>query len=226
MKSIHILDLIEKEKLEQIIRAFTDATGVASIISDKNGLPITSPYNFSGLCENYCRATDEGINLCIKSDQYGGKMALKAKKQVIYYCQNAGLLDSAAPVIVEGIHLANILCGQVLDRSLDREEAVRRAENADIKDVDGYLKELEKIPIIPRKRFHDIVTLMEVVTQTISELAYQKYLLIQHSKQYFNRLVNSVSDCILSTNKNGVISMINDAGVKNFGIEKKNLTGK
>jgi len=226
MDSIHILDLIEKEKLDSILEAFTDATGVAAIISDTNGEPITEPYNFSNLCEKYCRATKKGINLCIKSDHYGGKQAADAKKQVIYYCQNAGLLDSAAPVFVEGIHLANILCGQVLDHELDKEESIKRAKSVDVEDIDGYLYELKKIPIMSQKRFQHIVTLMGVVTQTISELAYQKYLLILHSRQYFNKLVNSVSDCILSINKDGIISMINESVVTSLGIEKKNLIGE
>jgi ligand-binding sensor protein len=49
-QSIHLLDLIKKEKLDDILRVFTEVTGVASIIADVDGQPITQPHNFSALC--------------------------------------------------------------------------------------------------------------------------------------------------------------------------------
>jgi len=70
-----------------------------------------------------------------------------------------------------------------------------------------------------RERLQAMVTLMSAITQTINELALQKYLLHKHSQEYLSRLINSVSDCIRSTNADGRITMVNQAGTMMFGYE-------
>lgn len=226
MKRLHLLDVIEKSKLETILDAFTQATGVASIITDVDGTPITAPFNFSTLCQNYCRATEKGRHLCHKSDSYGGRASADTKKIVIYSCLNAGLLDSAAPIFVDGLHVANVLCGQTLDSPISSEAGKERALNIGVTDIDGYLGELAKVPVINLERFQAIVKLMEVVTQTIGEMAFQKYLLYKHSRRYSEILVNSVTDCIIATNKAGTISMVNDACVNILGHARDELIGR
>jgi PAS domain S-box-containing protein len=225
MKNLHILEMIEKSKLETILDAFTQATGVAAIITDVDGTPITEPFNFSTLCRKYCRGTEKGIHLCRKSDSYGGRESARTRKNVIYNCLNSGLIDSAAPILVEGLHLGNVLCGQVLGAPISPKLAKERAVNIGITDIDGYLRELSEIPIISRDRFKAIVKLMEVVTQTISEMAFQKYLLFKHSRRYLEKLINSVSDCIIATNNAGTISMVNDVCANTFGSTKEKLMG-
>jgi PAS domain S-box-containing protein len=226
MKNLHLLEMIEKAKLDTILDAFTQATGVASIITDLDGTPITEPFNFSTLCQKYCRATERGRHLCHKSDSYGGRESARTRKNVTYNCLNSGLLDSAAPVLVEGLHVANVLCGQVLDAPISPEMAEDRALNIGITDIDGYLCELAKIPIISIDRFKAIVRLMEVVTQTISEMAFQKNLLFKRSRRYLEKLVNSVRDCIIATNNIGIISMVNEACSITFGCPQEELIGR
>jgi len=226
MKKINLLSMIEKSKLETILDAFTQATGVASIITDVDGTPITSPFNFSTLCQKYCRVTEKGRHLCHKSDSHGGRESARTLKNVTYTCLNSGLLDSAAPIIIGGLHVANVLCGQVLDSPIPPEVAKGRALNIGVTDIDGYLRELSKIPIISLDRFNVVVKLMEVVTQTISEIAFHKHLLYKHSRRYLEKLVNSVSDCIIATNNTGSISMVNDACVNTFGCTKEDLIGE
>ena len=222
-RSIHLLDLISKEKLDELLRVFTEATGVASIIAEVDGRPITQPHNFTTLCLNYSRSTEQGRHKCYQSDSYGGHESTGLKKCSIYRCLNAGLLDSAAPIIVEGYHLANLLCGQVLEESVETQVAIQRAHAIGITDIEGYLEAFKKITIMSRERLRSIVNLMEVITQTVSELALKKYLSYKHSQHYLNKLINSVSDCIISTNANANISMINEAGVSMFGLLKEKI---
>jgi len=113
-KKIHLLDLIEKEVLEEIVRDFTRATSVASVLVDPDGQPITREHNFCGLCRDFCRSTPEGRARCYASDRFGGEEAKKGGKPFIYKCLNAGLMDSATPIIVEGYHVATLVMGQVL----------------------------------------------------------------------------------------------------------------
>jgi len=225
-QSIHLLDLINREKLDDILKVFTEVTGVASIIADVNGKPITQPHNFSMLCQTYCRFSELGRQKCHESDSYGGQQSAKLKKRFIYKCLNAGLLDSASPIIVKGYHLATVLCGQILDRPVSTEIVSERARSIGVSDIEGYLLEFEKIPLMSPERFESIVSLMEVVTMTISELALRTYLSSEYSQHYLDKLINSVSDGIISTNANNAISMVNEACVKMFGYEKEKLIGQ
>jgi len=225
-KSIHLFDLIKQEKLDDILKVFTEVTGVASIIADVNGQPITKPHNFSVLCRNYCRSSKLGKQKCHESDSYGGQQSAKLKKRFIYKCLNAGLLDSASPIIVKDYHLATVLCGQVLDEPIPTSIVTERARSIGIRNIEGYLSEFEKIPLMSPERFESIVSLMEVVTLTISELALKKYLSFEYSQHYLDKLINSVSDSIISTNPDTTISMVNDACANMFGHEKEKLIGQ
>ena len=225
-RPIHLLDLVCEEKLDRMLRVFTDVAGVASIITHPDGSPLTKPHNFSQLCARFCRSTEEGRRKCQESDRYGGVMSVRSGEPHIYGCLNAGLIDCAAPIVVEGCHLATILCGQVVEEALDPESAVERAIEIGVNDIDGYLAELSKIPVMNRERLIAIAGLMAEITQTISELALQKTLLRKQSESYLTKLVNSVSDCILSTDSHDKISMINEAGARMFGREDRQIRGQ
>ena len=224
--NLKLQTLVEKDKLESILEAFTKATGVAAIITTVDGTPITNPHNFTRLCSDYCRNTDEGRRRCQVSDEYGGRESARSRRYVIYPCLNAGLLDSAAPIIVGGHHVANTLCGQVLNAPISTAEALKRARNIGVQNIEGYLEALSCIPIVKQDRFQAIVRLMHVVTHTISELAYQKRLLYRRSRRYLEKLVNSVNEGIISTNRLGHITMANDACETIFDAPKKHLIGR
>lgn len=223
---IQLLDLVSREKLERILRVFTEATGVASIMANVEGYPITTPQNFTSFCLQYCRSTEKGREQCQASDRHGGLESARSRKPYIYTCLNGGLIDCAAPVIVEGYHLATILAGQICEEPIAEEAALARARAIGITDLDGYLQALTKVPLMTRERLLAMVNLMSEITQTISELALQKYLLYKHSQQYLSRLINSVSDCILSTNADGRITIVNQSGAAMFGYEGERLLGE
>lgn len=223
---LKLLDLVSRDKLERILQVFTEVTGVASIMADVEGRPITRPHNFTPFCLSFCRSTDRGRAKCHESDRHGGLESARTRKPYIYNCLNGGLIDCAAPVIVEGYHLATILAGQVCEAPIAREAAIERARAIGIADLEGYFRALEGIPLMTRDRLLAVVNLMSEITQTVSELALQKYLLHKHSQQYLSRLINSVSDCILSTNADGRITMVNQAGTMMFGYDRERLLGE
>jgi PAS domain S-box-containing protein len=210
-QSIQLLDLIPKEKLDEILQAVGEACGVSSVIVDTGGRPISSETNFTRFCRDYCRATEKGRLRCYESDAYGGEMALRHREPFVYDCLNAGLVNCATPIIVEGHHLANLTGGQVLEEPIAEADAIKRARSIGIEDIDGYLLALRKIPRISRSRLSRIVNLMSVITQTISDLAMQRILLAKQSREYLNKVINSVSDCIISIDADFNIVMINES---------------
>jgi len=225
-QSLRLLDLIPKEKLDEILQAVNEACGIGSVIADTEGRPISSESNFSRFCMNYCRATEEGRLKCYASDAYGGAMALNCKEPYVYDCHNSGLVDCATPIIVEGQHLGNLNGGQVLEEPIPEDVAIERAKAIGIEDLDGYLQALRKIPRVKRARLRKIVNLMSVITQTISDLGIQKMLLAKQSKEYLNKLINSVSDCIISLDADGTIVMSNEICFEVFGCPREKFYGR
>jgi PAS domain S-box-containing protein len=225
-RPIQLLDLVSREKLERILQVFTEVTKVASIIAYVDGHPITRPHNFTPFCLHFCRSTSEGRAKCHESDRHGGEQSAQSRKTYIYSCLNSGLIDCAAPVIVENYHLATILAGQVLEGPIPEHLAIERAEAIGITDIDGYVQALGKVPLMKRQRLLAIVNLMSEITKTVSELALQKYRLDKQSQQYLGKLINSVSDCIISTNADNSVTMVNQAGAKMFGYEMERLIGR
>lgn len=225
-RPIHLLDLVSKEKLERILQAFTEVAEVASIITHADGQPITKPHHFTPFCLNYCRATFRGMSKCFESDRYGGSESARLRAPFSYQCLNSGLSDCAAPVIVNGNHLATVLCGQVLEKPIDVEVATQRAKEIGVEDIDGYLRELAKVPLMSRERLLNIANLMSEITVTISELAIQKHTAQQNSQRYLCRLINSVSDCIISTDADNTVSMVNQAGAAMFGYQMNQIIGQ
>ena len=225
-QSIKLLDLVPKEKLDEILQAVNEACGIGSVIADTEGRPISSESNFSTFCKDFCRATEKGRLKCYESDAYGGKMSRNHKEPYVYDCLNAGLVDCATPIIVAGQHLGNLNGGQVLEESIPREEAIRRAKRIGVTDIDGYLQQLQKIPHVKRTQLQKIVNLMSVITQTISDLALQRILLSLQSKEYLNKLINSVSDCIISLDADFKISMSNHGCSTIFRCSQDILLGK
>jgi PAS domain S-box-containing protein len=224
-QTIQLLDLIPKEKLDEILQAVNEACGIGSVIADTRGRPISSESNFSRFCKEYCRATEQGRMKCYASDAHGGSMALNHKEPYVYDCLNAGLVDCATPIIVEGHHLGNLNGGQVLEEPIPVREAVERARAIGVDDIDGYLRALSKIPRVKRTRLRKIVNLMSVITQTISDLAFQKTLLAKQSKEYLYKLINSVSDCIISIDADFTIVMSNEVCLEVFGCPQERFQG-
>jgi PAS domain S-box-containing protein len=225
-QSLQLLDLIPKEKLDEILQAVNEACGIGSVIADTEGRPISSESNFSDFCKDYCRATAQGRMKCYASDAHGGGMALNHKEPYVYDCLNAGLVDCATPIIVDGHHLGNLNGGQVLEEPIPIGEAIERAKSIGVEDIDGYLLALRKIPRVKRTRLRKIVNLMSVITQTISDLAIQKMLLAKQSKEYLNKLINSVSDCIISIDADFTIAMSNEICLDVFGCPQDRFNGR
>ena len=77
-----------------------------------------------------------------------------------------------------------------------------------------------------RERLLNVANLMSEITVTISELALQKHTAQKNSQRYLCRLINSVPDCIISTNSDNTVSMVNQAGAAMFGYKTNQIIGQ
>ncbi|PIC63224.1 histidine kinase [Sporosarcina sp. P13] len=113
----NLREFVNIDQLQKLQEQFAEAMGVAVLICDAQGNPMTEPSQFTAFCK-YIRSCSEGLNRCILSDDKVGKLAANSNYPVIHRC-HTGLVDFAAPIILRDEYLGSILCGQVL---LEEEE--------------------------------------------------------------------------------------------------------
>lgn len=110
-RTLRLDELISVEMLQKVQDNFSSAVGIAMIIVDDLGKPVTQPSGFSGFC-NTVRASDARRDGCFSCDNYGGRKAMATGEPSIYQC-HCGLVDFAAPIIVRDQYLGAVISGQV-----------------------------------------------------------------------------------------------------------------
>lgn len=145
MTSLTLQDLVNVDTLQEIQDRFADATGLGVVIADQDGTPVTQPSNFTNFC-TLIRSSPKGMRSCILSDERVGMMAAQQGRPVIHRC-HSGLVDLAAPIIVDERYLGSVLCGQVLIEDVDEEglDSIRSKTNqipVDQKQLTAYFRQI------------------------------------------------------------------------------------
>ena len=163
-------DLFNLEDIQKIQDAFAAATGVASIITDPQGQPITKPSNFCGLCQNIIRKTEKGLSNCQRSDAALGRM--NPDGPILQACLSCGLWDGGASIQAGGRHIGNWLIGQVLDDSFDSEKLMAYAREIGA-DETAFREALGKVSRMPKGQFEKVCQALFLIAGHLSRLAQQ-----------------------------------------------------
>ena len=169
---LQLADLFDLAEIQQIQDAFAQATGVASIITDIAGRPITRPSNFCHLCEHIIRATPQGQCNCERSDAIIGR--LNHGGPVMQPCLSGGLWDGGTSICVGERHIANWLIGQVRDDSVSDETLMSYARTIGA-DETAYRAALLQVPRMPQATFARICQALFLIGAQLSKLAYQNF---------------------------------------------------
>lgn len=164
-----LLKLLDIDFFKKIQDRLSAEFGIASVITDIDGVPLIEPSNFSSFCIKYVRKTECGFNNCKACDALGGYSAMRIMKPVIYTC-HTGLTDFAAPIIVGGKLVGCFLCGQILTNDLPKEHFEKIAKKLQLNeaDLDNALKQLRVMPFEKVEYFANF--LFEISTK-ISEFS-------------------------------------------------------
>ncbi|UGV39704.1 PAS domain S-box protein [Methanococcoides orientis] len=177
LDDLSLLDIIDFEHLQKIQDAFSKAHGVASIITETDGNPITNPSNFCKICQ-IVRSTKDGEKNCQKSDMILGEKANKFRKPIYERCHSLGLTDSSAPIIVGGKHIANWLIGQVNVGKIDSKSIEKYARKIGA-DVGEMLDAYNDVQQMPPEKFENVLHLLSLFAKEISTLGYNNLKLIK-----------------------------------------------
>lgn len=173
ISTLSFADLFDVEEVQRIQDAFAETTGVASIITDPAGHPITRPSRFCTLCNDIIRKTEKGLANCYHSDAILGRQ--NPDGPVVSKCLSGGLLDGGTSITVGGHHIANWLIGQVIDDSVDTEVMLNYAHEIGA-DEKRYKEALAKVTRMSEEQFRRICNALALIARLLSELAYENFL--------------------------------------------------
>ncbi len=179
MKEITLSQLIKTEILQQIQDAFSDYTGMAAITTTSDGIPITEGSNFTNFCTKVIRGTEIGYRHCIECDKMGAVKTMQSGCPVVYRC-HAGLVDFAAPVIINGSIIGSVVGGQILTEELDEEFCRKKAAEYNI-DPDLYITEAKKAVRMTMEQAEKSAKLIFDISKALSALSVFNYAEIEKS---------------------------------------------
>lgn len=133
---MHLRDFFDLNLLDNIMKDWSQATGMATIAVDNEGNYITSEIGFTDFCMKYTRGSAEGLKRCVKCDN---------ECTGTYFC-HAGLMDFSIDIMVGDNYLGKIIGGQVLPNEPDEDKFRELAVTFNV-DPDEYIEALRQIPI-------------------------------------------------------------------------------
>lgn len=170
--NLQLKDIIDKAFLQKFQDDFAESMGIASVTVDKDGQPFTNPSRYTNLCKNYTQSTNLGTSRCAECHSNAGKEALRTGKPYVYTC-HSGLIDFAAPIIIEGTLVGTILGGQVLFSEPNENKFRKTAKDLGLNE-DKYYNAAKEIRVVDENRVHAAAEVLFTVANTLSQAGYHK----------------------------------------------------
>lgn len=148
--------LVSPSRLQALMESFSNVTGTASGILDVDGTVVASA-GWQDACRCFHRINADSRRLCLDSDTTLVAKLTQGAAFAIYRCPN-GLVDTAAPIILQGRHVANVFTGQFLTESPDLEFFRRRARLLGF-DEAAYLEAIARVPVLSQERIESLIRL-------------------------------------------------------------------
>ena len=163
-----LFDYFDLSEIQGMQDSFSSATGVASLITEVDGTPITNSSNMCYLCNQIVRKTEKGRKKCILSKSIIGSPKINGSR--IQKCLGAGLICAATSIIIDGKQVANWLIGQVIDEDDEMEDLLAYADVIGV-NRDVYKNELVKVKRMSKQQFENICNLLYMNAQQLSKFA-------------------------------------------------------
>ncbi len=222
-------ELFNLEDIQRLQDEFSEATGVASIITHPDGTPITARSNFCRLCSEIIRKTKAGSANCYHSDALIGRAGVDGP--TVQTCLSGGLWDAGAGITVGGRHIANWLIGQVRDET-QTEDAIRAYARKIGADEEAAADAFREVPAMSRGQFEKVSRVLFTLASQLSASAYhnvQQARFITERQQAEESLkltrfsIEHASDAIFWATLDARIVDVNEAACRTLGYSRQEL---
>ena len=172
-------DYLPKEKLKQITSAIHTATGIACAILTPEGAVITQSGR-QRICTQFHRKHPDARRNCQRHNQKTQEQMAASQAYQILRCPH-GLVDIAAPIVVDGRHVANVFLGQFLLETADPQTRARFSRQAEHYGFDraAYLEAFDAVPVFSEDRIKPLLVCLSNTAELIAKMSMDH---IQNSK--------------------------------------------
>ncbi|MDD4691642.1 MAG: PocR ligand-binding domain-containing protein [Eubacterium aggregans] len=222
-----LLQLVDKDFLKQILDAFSAATGLTANIVDVEGKSIFSAEDSQKNCD-FCKIIrraerEKGVDRCQGAYARAGKQAAIFNEPYIFRCP-AGLIEWAAPIIIDEENLGTIICGQILmwDPEAFFWIELEEMNTGVVDDLAPLFEAAKELQVISGDKVQHAAFLLYIIANFIVRSAFeqrnqQKELKIQHSllnqeiqtRKELEKQLNSQSLNFYMEKENALIGKIN-----------------
>ncbi len=150
-------DLFDLKEIQILQDQFAAATGVASLITNPEGIPITRPSRFNDIE----RKTEKGRANCFNPDG-----------PIIHECFSCGFWDACASISVGGRQIANWLIGQVCNEKINEAEIIGYADEIGVS-RQVFSEIFKEVPFMDEARFRGIAEFLFSIANNLSLIVFQ-----------------------------------------------------
>lgn len=195
--NLHLTDLIDSSTLQKVQDEFSKFSGMAALTTDDRGTPVTHGSGFTDFCMKYTRKSELGCERCENCDLMGAINTQENGKVCVYTC-HAGLVDFAAPILVNGKLIGSFIGGQVLKSPIEEEKVREIARNLDI-DEDEYVAASKKVNIISEEEINKNANFLGAMANILSQFAFTTYSKLNSNEENSSGRMKYVLDSNIDT---------------------------
>lgn len=174
-----LLNFVDINAMKEILEAFTETTSLMVNIVDVEGRSIFSRENFNKCC-SFCQqiySMEGGLERCRGAYKRYGRQAALFGKPYIFRCPS-GLVEWAAPIIVEDQHLGSVICGQVL--MWEPEDffwiELREFNKGLTSDFTELFAQVKELPVVSPSVVRSASYLMHIIANYIMKASWTSYI--------------------------------------------------
>ena len=222
-------DLIDIPLLQNLQDQLNVIYSFPSAIVDNDGKILTA-VAWQDVCTKFHRKNPECEKECIKSDRYIFDHLHEANPAVSYQCPH-GMIDNAAPIIIDGKHLGNFFTGQFFFEKPDLDFFKEQAKKYGF-DEKAYLEAVEKVPVWTKEKLTHYLDFIKGFIEIIAGLGLKNLKEIEINKVLKEKeersllITQSTADWIWEIDENEKYSYCSEKVEKILGYKVSELLGK
>ena len=172
LEKLEIKDIIDIDVLQDFLDNFALGMNCAAVSVDLNGKEVTKPSHYRDFCQNYIHDSSLGDSRCAECHNRMGEEAARSGKPYVGNC-HAGLIDFAAPIMVNGYHIGTVLGGQILNREPDKKHIQVLARELGL-NAEELSTAADRIDIVPDRNIKAAAEVLYVVVNEMAQSGYSK----------------------------------------------------
>ncbi|MBS1230074.1 MAG: Histidine kinase domain S-box [Proteobacteria bacterium] len=163
---INYSDLVDLPQLQALMESFSQVIGLANAVIDVDGKVLVSA-GWQTACTGFHRVNPDSCRRCTQSDTSLVESMTQGVPFAVYRCLN-GLVDTAAPIMVDGKHVANVFTGQCLTEPPDFDFFRQQASQFGF-DETRYLSAIAALPVLAPQRLESITRLYAQIAALLAD---------------------------------------------------------